>query len=107
MKSDIEIAQASKIQPIVNIAKQIGIHEDDLELYGRYKAKLPLKLIDEEKVKKGRLILVTAITPTPAGEGKTTTSIGLTQALNKKRWCCRWWIFTSYSDGRYQFAFYR
>jgi len=83
MKSDIEIAQAAKIQPIVNIAKQIGIHEDDLELYGRYKAKLPLKLIDEEKVKKGRLILVTAITPTPAGEGKTTTSIGLTQALNK------------------------
>jgi len=83
MKSDIEIAQAAKIQPIVNIAKQIGIHEDDLELYGKYKAKLPLKLIDEEKVKKGRLILVTAITPTPAGEGKTTTSIGLTQALNK------------------------
>jgi len=83
MKSDIEIAQAAKIQPIVNIAKQIGIPEDDLELYGKYKAKLPLKLIDEEKVKKGRLILVTAITPTPAGEGKTTTSIGLTQALNK------------------------
>jgi len=83
MKSDIEIAQAAKIQPIVNIAKQIGIPEDDLELYGKYKAKLPLKLIDEEKVKKAKLILVTAITPTPAGEGKTTTSIGLTQALNK------------------------
>ncbi len=83
MKSDIEIAQSSNIQPIVNIAKQLNIHEDDLELYGKYKAKLPLKLIDEEKVKKGKLILVTAITPTPAGEGKTTTSIGLTQALNK------------------------
>ncbi|MGE0089156.1 MAG: formate--tetrahydrofolate ligase [Bacteroidales bacterium] len=83
MKSDIEIAQAAKIQPIVNIAKKLNINEDDLELYGKYKAKLPLKLIDEEKVKKGRLILVTAITPTPAGEGKTTTSIGLTQALNK------------------------
>ncbi|HAN18550.1 MAG: formate--tetrahydrofolate ligase [Bacteroidetes bacterium GWC2_33_15] len=83
MKSDIEIAQGAKIQPIVNIAKQIGIQEDDLELYGKYKAKLPLKLIDEEKVKKAKLILVTAITPTPAGEGKTTTSIGLTQALNK------------------------
>jgi len=83
MKSDIEIAQAAKIQSIVNIAKQIGIPEDDLELYGKYKAKLPLKLIDEEKVKKAKLILVTAITPTPAGEGKTTTSIGLTQALNK------------------------
>jgi formate--tetrahydrofolate ligase len=83
MKSDIEIAQESKIQPVVNIAKQLGIDEDDLELYGKFKAKLPLKLIDEEKVKKARLILVTAITPTPAGEGKTTTSIGLTQALNK------------------------
>jgi formate--tetrahydrofolate ligase len=83
MKSDIEIAQASKIQHVVNIANQLGVEEDDLELYGKYKAKLPLKLIDEEKVKKSKLILVTAITPTPAGEGKTTTSIGLTQALNK------------------------
>lgn len=83
MKSDIEIAQSSKIQPIVNIAKQLNIPEDDLELYGKYKAKLPLKLIDEEKSKDSKLILVTAITPTPAGEGKTTTSIGLTQALNK------------------------
>lgn len=83
MKSDIEIAQSANIQPVVNIAKQLNIPEDDLELYGKYKAKLPLKLIDEEKVKKAKLILVTAITPTPAGEGKTTTSIGLTQALNK------------------------
>ncbi len=83
MKSDIEIAQSANIKPIVNIAKQLNISEDDLELYGKYKAKLPLKLIDEEKIKKAKLILVTAITPTPAGEGKTTTSIGLTQALNK------------------------
>ena len=83
MKSDIEIAQSAKIQPVVNIAKQLNIHEDDLELYGKYKAKLPLKLIDEEKIKNAKLILVTAITPTPAGEGKTTTSIGLTQALNR------------------------
>lgn len=83
MKSDIEIAQGSNIQPIVNIAKQLNIPEDNLELYGKFKAKLPLKLIDEEKLKKAKLILVTAITPTPAGEGKTTTSIGLTQALNK------------------------
>jgi len=83
MKSDIEIAQAANIQPIVNIAKKLNILEDDLELYGKYKAKLPLKYIDEEKIKKSKLILVTAITPTPAGEGKTTTSIGLTQALNK------------------------
>lgn len=83
MKSDIEIAQAAKIQPIVNIAKKLNINEDDLELYGKYKAKIPLKYINEEKIKKAKLILVTAITPTPAGEGKTTTSIGLTQALNK------------------------
>ncbi len=83
MKSDIEIAQATKLKPITQIAKQLGIEEDDLNLYGKYKAKLPLKLIDEEKIKRAKLILVTAITPTPAGEGKTTTSIGLTQGLNK------------------------
>jgi formate--tetrahydrofolate ligase len=83
MKSDIEIAQATKLKPITEIAKQLGIEEDDLNLYGKYKAKLPLKLIDEEKIKRAKLILVTAITPTPAGEGKTTTSIGLTQGLNK------------------------
>jgi len=83
MKSDIEIAQSANIQPIVNIAKKLGVSEDDMELYGKYKAKLPLKLINEEKLKKARLILVTAITPTPAGEGKTTTSIGLAQAMNK------------------------
>ncbi len=83
MKSDIEIARESKILPIVNIAEKLGIREDDLETYGKYKAKLPLKLIDETKVNKNKLILVTAITPTPAGEGKTTTSIGLSQAMNK------------------------
>lgn len=83
MKSDIEIAQEIKIKPIVQIAKSIDIDEDDLQLYGKYKAKLPLKLINEEKIKKAKLVLVTAITPTPAGEGKTTTSIGLTQGLNK------------------------
>jgi len=81
--TDIEIAQKAIIKPIFDIAKQLNISEDDLELYGKYKAKLPLDLIDEEKIKKARLILVTAITPTPAGEGKTTTSIGLTQALNR------------------------
>lgn len=83
MKSDIEIAQGTKMKPIVDIAKQLNIPQEDLELYGNYKAKIPLKYINEEKVKQGRLILVTAITPTPAGEGKTTTSIGLAQALNK------------------------
>jgi formate--tetrahydrofolate ligase len=83
MKKDIEIAQEAKIKPIVKIAEKLGIPHDDLELYGKYKAKIPLHLIDEEKVKKAKLILVTAITPTPAGEGKTTTSIGLAQALNR------------------------
>lgn len=80
--SDINIAKAAKIKPIYEIASQMGIAEENLEYFGRYKAKLPLHLIDEEKVKKSRLILVTAITPTPAGEGKTTTSIGLAQAMN-------------------------
>jgi len=83
MKSDIEIAQAAKIRPIVEIADKLGIHRDDLESYGKYKAKIPLNYIDEEKIKKAKLILVTAITPTPTGEGKTTTSIGLAQALNR------------------------
>jgi formate--tetrahydrofolate ligase len=82
MKSDIEIAQSVKMKPIVEIAEKLGIPQDELELYGKYKAKIPLRFIDEEKVKKSKLILVTAITPTPAGEGKTTTSIGLAQALN-------------------------
>jgi formate--tetrahydrofolate ligase len=83
MKQDIEIAQEAKINPIVKIAEKLGIPPDDLELYGKYKAKIPLHFIDEEKIKKAKLILVTAITPTPAGEGKTTTSIGLAQALNR------------------------
>ena len=82
MKSDIEIAQAAKIKPIGQIADILDIKREDLELYGKYKAKIPLQYIDEEKAKKAKLILVTAITPTPAGEGKTTTSIGLAQALN-------------------------
>jgi formate--tetrahydrofolate ligase len=82
MKQDIEIAQEAKIKPIVKIADKLGIPHDELELYGKYKAKIPLHFIDEEKIKGAKLILVTAITPTPAGEGKTTTSIGLAQALN-------------------------
>ena len=81
--SDIEIAQKTQLQPVVEIAQKLGIKEDDLELYGKYKAKLPLNLIDEEKIKKNNLVLVTALTPTPAGEGKTTVSIGLTEGLNK------------------------
>jgi formate--tetrahydrofolate ligase len=82
MKCDIEIAQEAKIRPIGEIADLLGIPRDELEMYGKYKAKIPLKFIDEEQVKKAKLILVTAMTPTPAGEGKTTTSIGLAQALN-------------------------
>jgi formate--tetrahydrofolate ligase len=82
MKKDIEIAQEANIRPIAEIAIKLGIPPDELEMYGRYKAKIPLHFIDEERLKKAKLILVTAITPTPAGEGKTTTSIGLAQALN-------------------------
>lgn len=82
-KSDLEIAQEAKISHITNIAKKLGINEEDLEMYGKYKAKLPLKLIDADKVEKSNLILVTALTPTPAGEGKTTVSIGLAEGMNK------------------------
>lgn len=81
--SDISIAQAKKLQHIKNIAKKLHVNEDDLEMYGKFKAKLPLFLIDEKKVEKNNLVLVTALTPTPAGEGKTTVSIGLTEGLNK------------------------
>jgi len=82
-KTDLEIAQSASIKPIAEIAQILNINKDDLELYGKYKAKVPLKYIDEGKVEKGNLILVTAITPTPPGEGKTTTSIGLSEGLNK------------------------
>ena len=82
-KTDIEIAQEATLNHIRNIAKKINIDEDDMEMYGKYKAKLPLDLIDEENIKNNNLVLVTALTPTPAGEGKTTVSIGLTEGLNK------------------------
>ena len=82
--SDIEIAQHAVMEPIVKVAEKIGISEDDLEQYGKYKAKVSFGLWDKIKDNKdGKLILVTAITPTPAGEGKTTTSVGLAQALAK------------------------
>ena len=68
---------------INEIAESIGIPLDDLELYGKYKAKIPFRLIDNDRVKQSKLVLVTAITPTPAGEGKTTTSISLSMALNR------------------------
>jgi len=82
MKTDIEIAKSAKIEHISQIAQKLNINENDLEYYGKYKAKLPHKLIDQEKIDKSKLILVSAITPTPAGEGKTTVSIGLSQGLN-------------------------
>ena len=80
---DIEIASKVKMKPIQEIGSKLGIREDDLELYGKNKAKIPLSYIDEKKVEKSNLILVSAISPTPAGEGKTTMSIGLSQGLNK------------------------
>ena len=81
--TDLEIAQKAQMLPIREVAKKLNISEDDLDPYGKYKAKLPLHLINAEKMKHSKLVLVTAITPTPAGEGKTTVSIGLTEGLNK------------------------
>ncbi len=83
LSSDLEIAQSVAIQHIKGIATKLNIDEDDLEYFGKYKAKLPLHLINQDKVKTKNLILVTAITPTPPGEGKTTISIGLTEGMNK------------------------
>ena len=84
MKSDIQIAQEATLLPIKEVAASIGIEEDDLELYGKYKAKISDELIEKSKNNPdGKLILVTAINPTPAGEGKTTTSVGLGQAFGK------------------------
>lgn len=89
MKTDIEIARSVEMKPVVQVAEQLGIDPDDLELYGKYKAKVPLSYIDRERMHRSKLILVSAISPTPAGEGKTTVSIGLSQALNRigKRSC--------------------
>ena len=82
MKTDIQIAQEATMLPIKDVAASIGIEEDDLELYGKYKAKISDELINRTKKNPdGKLILVTAINPTPAGEGKTTTSVGLGEAF--------------------------
>lgn len=84
MKTDIQIAQEAKIENILGIAKKVGLTEDDIEQYGKYKAKINLDVLKRlEDKKDGKLVLVTAITPTPAGEGKSTVTVGLTQALNK------------------------
>ncbi|MGP1408098.1 formate--tetrahydrofolate ligase, partial [Selenomonas sp.] len=85
MKSDVEIAQAARMKPIEEIASKIGLALDDLELYGKYKAKVTLDAWQRVKDKpNGKLILCTAINPTPAGEGKTTTSVGLADALSRR-----------------------
>ena len=82
MLSDIEIAQRAELKPICEIAEKLGVPSDDLEHYGRYKAKISLRFTKAvEDRPEGKLILVTAISPTPAGEGKTTTTVGLGQAL--------------------------
>ena len=82
--TDIEIAQANEMQKITEVAKTAGIPEDCLELYGNYKAKIDVKKLEAEtEAKEGKLILVTAITPTPAGEGKTTTTVGLADGLSR------------------------
>lgn len=84
MKTDIEIAQAAKMEHISEVAKKLGINEDELEFYGKYKAKFTDELWETIKDREdGKLVLVTAINPTPAGEGKTTTTVGLGQALGK------------------------
>lgn len=83
MQSDIDIAQAAEMLPITQIAAKLGIGEDSLEHYGKYKAKVSLSLLNDQTRSDGKLILVTAITPTPAGEGKSTTTVGLAQAIAK------------------------
>ena len=90
MKTDIEIAQEAKMKPITEIAAQLGLSDEHVIPYGRYKAKIDHRLIHDAK-KQGKLIIVTAISPTPAGEGKTTTSVGLADAMNalgKKTMLC-------------------
>ena len=84
MLSDIEIAEQATLDPIADIAAKVGLDSDELEFYGKYKAKIPMSAIKSRADRKsGKLILVTAMNPTPAGEGKTTVSIGLAQAISK------------------------
>lgn len=126
-KSDIEIAQETEMLPVDEIAKTAGIDEKYLEHYGKYKAKIDYNLLRENEGKNGKLILVTAINPTPAGEGKTTTTVGLADGMRKlgknvmvalrepslgpvfrrKGRRCRWRIRSGCSHGRHQPAFHR
>ena len=82
-KTDIEIAQECEMKPITEIAEKAGIDDKYLEQYGKYKAKIDYNLLKESDKENGKLILVTAINPTPAGEGKTTTTVGLSDAMQK------------------------
>ena len=127
MKSDIEIAQNTELNKITEVASDIGIDDSYLEQYGSYKAKLSLSLLNNLNTNDGKLILVTAINPTPAGEGKTTTTIGLADALMQmgkkavlalrepslgpvfgiKGGATGRRIFSDCTNGRYKFAFYR
>ena len=85
MKTDIEIAQAAEIQPITKIAEKIGLSFDDIELYGKYKAKIPLEVLEKfDEQTDGKLVLVTSINPTPAGEGKSTVTVGLADAFARQ-----------------------
>ncbi len=125
---DIEIARKANLKNITEIAKKIGIEEEYIEQYGKYKAKISNKLYEKRKNNKdGKLILVTSINPTPLGEGKTTISIGLADGLScigkksilalrepslrtciwNKRWSYRWRICTSCTNGRNKPSFYR
>ena len=84
MKTDVQIAQEAQMKPIAEVASQLDISDDELELYGKYKAKISPDVLERLKDRpNGKLVLVTAINPTPAGEGKTTTNVGLSMALNK------------------------
>ena len=117
MRSDIEIAQSTPMKPIGEIARQAGIDENLLEPYGKYKAKLDAAAIRAMDRKNGKLILVTAITPTPAGEGKTTTTIGLADGLRRigkksivalrEPSRCRGRLCPGGAHGGYQPAFHR
>lgn len=119
---DVEIARNTKLKKIDEIAKSIGIQEDEIELYGKYKAKISPNVVKRlQNEENGKLVLVTAINPTPLGEGKTTMAIGLADGLRQigknailalrepslrtsfwnQRWCNRWRAFTNCTYGRY------
>ena len=126
MKTDIEIAQECTMEPITEVAERAGIPEEYLEQYGKYKAKIDYNFLKKSDKKDGKLILVTAINPTPAGEGKTTTTVGLADALQRmgkkpvvalrepsqtgiryEGWSSWRRICTGCTDGRYQPSFHR